>query len=479
MKETDVCYIVSHGFASRMVFQTGLLAKIGEKGNKTALIAPDREDPNLVDYCEKQSVDLYEFRAPKNLFTVDYVFKRKYYLEEIKENPSLWAKHLWHTKGNTSKNPYFRIRPFYYYWIYKLIKTFPGIRRRFKNYEDRLLDSEQAVALIKKINPKVVVATYPINVPESMLMRAAQKLGIKTVIHLLSWDNITCKGYFPVLADYYIAWGPIMKSEFKEYYGMPDENVYACGVPHFDEHIRMKADPQHHQFVKELGLNPDAPYLFVAMSSPYFCPTGIEIVEWLAEQVRKGTFGKETQLIVRPHPQNVSGGMADFSWLPRLEALPGEKVAVDMPSVVKSKLPWSMQDHDMRRLSHLLAGCSICIQFGSTVAIDALMVDKPVITIAFDAKPGLPWYKSGRRQIDFFHFKKLIEYGGGTAALSFDDLEEQVNRYLQEPDFDLEKRQYARMQECGENDGKATQRVADALQDILARTQSEPVLKES
>ena len=32
MSKVDVCYIVSHGFASRMIFQTGLLQKIIETG---------------------------------------------------------------------------------------------------------------------------------------------------------------------------------------------------------------------------------------------------------------------------------------------------------------------------------------------------------------------------------------------------------------------------------------------------------------
>ena len=47
----DVCYLISHGFASRMIFQTGLLERLVEQGKKVAVIAPDREDPNLVEYC--------------------------------------------------------------------------------------------------------------------------------------------------------------------------------------------------------------------------------------------------------------------------------------------------------------------------------------------------------------------------------------------------------------------------------------------
>ena len=68
---------------------------------------------------------MYEF-ASKNIFTVDYSFMRKYFLEDIRNNPGLWAKHLHATKGNKSWNPYFLVRPYVYYSVYKLIKTFRG-----------------------------------------------------------------------------------------------------------------------------------------------------------------------------------------------------------------------------------------------------------------------------------------------------------------------------------------------------------------
>lgn len=464
----DVCYIVSHGFASRMVFQTGLLEKVSRAGRKTALIAPDRNDPNLVEYCRAQGVELHEFRAPKNIFTIDYQFMRKYFLEDIRHNPGLWAKHLRDTQGNRSRNPYFRLRPHLYYGMYRLVRFVPALRRWFKSYEDRLLDAKAALDIIDRIQPKLVVATYPVNVPESMLLRAAQKRGIKTAIHLLSWDNITCKGHFPATADYYIAWGPIMKEEFQEYYQAPEERVFSCGVPHFDEHIRVKQAPDYRGFVEEMGLDPYQPYLFVAMSSPYFAPKGLEIVEWLAAQVRQNRFGPDMQLIVRPHPQNVQGGMADFSWLPRLEELRGNRVAIDYPSLVESQLPWSMQDHDMRRLSNLLAGCAVCLNFGSTVSIDALMVDKPVVVVAFDGEEELPWWQSGRRQMDYIHYAKLAETEGIRVAYSYTQLDQQIRLYLDDPTADWDRRQYALQRECGANDGQATQRVADALIQILA-----------
>lgn len=468
VEPTDICYIVSHGFAARMVLQTGLLERLVRNGKRVALIAPDIGDTNLRDYAVRQGFRLYAFKAPKNYFTTDYMNMRKYFLEDIRHNPGLWAKHL-QAIHEKNRRLYFRLSAHIYYGVYQLIKIFPFIRTLFKAYENKILRSPRAEALIREINPALVVATYPVNLPESMLLRAGQQQGIKTAIHLLSWDNITCKGHFPALADYYIAWGPVMKSEFQAYYGIGEERIYECGVPHFDEHIGVWKNPDATPFLRNMGLDPAKPYLFVAMSSPVFAPTGIDIVEWLAAQVSAGTFGQDMQLVVRPHPQNVQRGMADKSWLPRLDAIRNDRVGVDYPDLVESELPWSMQHSDMLKLSNLLTGCAVCLNFGSTVSIDALVVEKPVIVIAFDAEKELPWYISGRRQMDYVHYRKLIALGGVRVAWSFDDLSRELDRYLSDPETDREQRRHTLLQECGDNDGRATERVAAALEKLLSR----------
>lgn len=454
-----------------MVFQTGLLAKLTERAQPAAVVAPDKEDENLKSFCAEQGASLYQYKPPVNFFTVDYLFKRKYFLEDIRRNPALWAKHLRAVYGNKSRNPYIRLRPFYYYLVYLLVQRFPALRRRFLKREDRLLRDEKAEELLKEIDPALVVATYPINLPESILLRSARKLGIPTVIHLLSWDNISCKGYFPALADYYIAWGAVMKEEFMSYYGIEADRIFTCGVPHFDQHRSFRemlnrglssADIAG-DYLEALGLDREKPYLFIALSSPVFCPRGIDVAEWLAAQVQQNSYGEDMQLIVRPHPQNVQSKMADFSWLPRLEALRGKRVAVDYPDLVESELPWSMKAEDMRRLSALLAGASITLNFGSTVTIDALMVGRPVVISAFDGEERLPWWQSARRQMDYAYFQKLIEMGGAKVAYDYVALDSYIKHYLRWPEADRAAREYALRQECGEPDGRATERVVKAL----------------
>jgi hypothetical protein len=451
-----------------MLLQTGLINQLLEQGKTIAIIAPDIQDANLVALNSHPQVSLYEATADTNIWSDDYLFKRKYFLEDIKSNPALWEKHIQATRYNTSKHPWRLIRPFLYGGIYRLNKVFPSIGQRFAARESENLRSAEMSDLIEKINPKLVISTYPVAFLEAKVLYAAKQKNIRTCIHLLSWDNITSKGKFPVSADYYIVWGQIMREELQEYYGTSKERIYTCGVPHFDNHIRVKNAPNYEELLVELGLNPGLPYIFVAMSSPYFAPGEIDIVERLAEEVKDNVFGEKMQLIVRPHPQNVSGFLADKSWLPRLKKLKDTRIAVDFPQLNKSKLRWSMQQRDMDKLSNLLVGCTVCLNSGSTVSIDALMVGKPSILTSFDGDKKLSYWKSARRLIDYTHLRKFIDIGGAVPVFSQEDLRDKIKAYTQNANLDAEKRNQALQAQCFSDDGRSTERVVETVLEISA-----------
>ena len=467
----DLCYVISHGFAARMLMQTGLLLQLADAGKTIAIISPDPEDENLQEYARHPRIQVFADPQKNNHWTNDYLFKRKYYLEDLSSNPVLWEKHLYSIFYSKSRHPWKRLRPLYYYVLYRLNKLFPAIRRRFQQNESKYLESRELAALIHKIQPKLVVSTYPVNLLEAKVLYAAKQHKTTSLIHLLSWDNITCKGIFPVTSDYYIAWGEIMYQELKEYYGVADDRVVTCGVPHFDQHIKVQQSPSFTKLLEDLSLHPEHPYLFVAMSAPRFAPREVDIVEQLARWVEADVFGSDQQLIIRPHPQNVRGSLADTSWLKRLDRLQSRRVAIDYPQLVDSRLKWSMKKQDMERLSNLLAGCSVCLNSGSTVSIDALMLDKPVVLTSFDGESRLNYWKSARRLIDYPHLKKFVALGGARVTLSFGELKQVLLDYIQQPDLDRAQRKRALEKECFKNDGRATERVVEAVLNLLTKSE--------
>jgi len=459
---TDIVYMVSHGFAARMVMQTNLLGKLVDAEKQVAVIAPDKDDENLKSYCHKHGVDLYEFNPINDFWSAQYRMGRTYLLEDIKANPALWEKHIYAARYVKSKNPWTHLRPRLWLLIYYLKRWFPILKTWYQSREEKHLESEAAVKLLKRIQPKVVVSTYPVSFVEAMLLKAGGQLGVRKVIHLLSWDNISCKGHFPQLADEYLVWGPIMKEECIEYYQIPEETIHVCGVPHFDLHRNNKDQQGHRAFIQALELNPDLPYLFFGMSAPRFSPFEIEVVEWLAHKLEENVFGSVLQLVVRPHPQNIQGDMADEKWLPRLDALKSGRVGIDYPDLAKSKMPWSMKMHDMDRLSKILCGATISLNSGSTLCVESLVAEVPVIVTGFDADKKLDYWYSIKRVMDYPHLKKLLQTKGVERANSFVELTELIQMYLNNKDRNKAIRMRALDRECG-NIQNATQAVCDRL----------------
>jgi hypothetical protein len=58
---------------------------------------------------------------------------------------------------------------------------------------------------------------------------------------------------------------------------------------------------------------------------------------------------------------------------------------------------------------------------------------------------------------------KLLALGGIRVARCFDDLESHINAYLNNPALDQAGRARSVSQECGMQDGRAAERIADVL----------------
>ncbi len=464
----DALYLVSNGFSARMVLHSLIPDEAERQGLSIGVLCPSGDDDAVVELARSRGVSGYGVRSPtvaQELLTSDI---QRYLFEDVMGNPALKARHL--TRMDAGTRRVFRYSSPVLAGLNRVAQSFAPLPRLAAKLQTKLLRSEKIASLLESINPKTVVATYPVNPFEAVALNEAKRLGIHTTIHLLSWDNISSKGRFPVAADSYVSWGPIMTGELHEKYRVRASEVFECGVPHFDAHQKKRTSTEVASEVAQVGLDPSRPYLFFGMSSPIFAPREIDIVEWLAKRVSENAFGSEMQLLVRPHPQNVTGNMADTSWLPRLKALSNSRVAVDYPKLNRSKLQWNLHTDDLEHLVRLIHGCRVSLNSGSTLAIDAILQDKPVILTPFDANDdSIPWHKSARRLPEYTHLRKLIELGGLRCASDFDSLAAAIHRYIAAPRLDEEGRSKTRKEQCGECDGRAAERVVKALGEICNR----------
>ena len=138
-------------------------------------------------------------------------------------------------------------------------------------------------------------------------IRAADELGIPTVLPVASWDNLSNKGLIKHPPTRTIVWNDIQADEAVRLHGLRRDSVVATGAHSFDHWFGRGPSTSRDQFLERVGLDP-APYVLYVASSRFIAAdeTGF-VEEWVDELRRSGNPRlAELGVVVRPHPLNAS-----------------------------------------------------------------------------------------------------------------------------------------------------------------------------
>jgi hypothetical protein len=452
-----IAFLLTHGFAARMILRAGITKQLVAQGTRVTVISPNADEPYFQQECQSEGVALNQEPKSGNGIANRFRAYRPYLLDDVMNNPALKSMHFfrWETRPLAGLGMQL---------LNRTVARLPLFRALSRTLECKINRSKSVEQLLIRLKPSLLVLTNPFGVEETVYLLHARELGIPVVCQMMSWDNITTKGTPLVMPDYFISWGPIMTKELIDLYHFPRNKIYECGVAHFDVYSQRERLTPRETLLKQLNLPVDEPYIFYGMVAGMFCPNEIDILTWLADQVNRNAFAKPCSLIIRPHPQTISGIYSrSTEELDRLKRLAGPRTVVDYPPVLSEQLAWDLPKNDMYHLASVLAGSAMCINASSTLCLDACMLDRPVINIAFDGWTELPYEKSARRELDYIHMAKLLALGGIRIARSFKELADHVNVYLRDPALDRDGRMLSVAQECGSKDGCAAERIATKL----------------
>jgi CDP-glycerol glycerophosphotransferase (TagB/SpsB family) len=456
-----IAFLLPHGFAARMVIRGGVAQRLILRGAHVTVISPNADEAYFQRECESEGIALQQEPGGTGRIALWFRLYRPYLLEDVFKNPAF--------RPDFARR--FRHRPLAglaLTLLNRMAVRSPLVRRLCKAVEVRVNRAPAVKRLLQRVRPDLLVLPNPFGVEETVYLLHARELGIPVACEMLSWDNITTKGSPLLMPDYFISWGPIMTEEMVEVYRFPKERIYECGVPHFDIYHRGDQFIPRDALLRELHLPSERPYLFYGMVAERYCPNEIEILTWLAHQVNRDAFAAPCSLVIRPHPLTISGIYASASEdLARLRGLVGPRVALATPTVLSEKLAWDLPKSDMSHLASLLAGSAMCLNASSTLCLDACTLDRPVIDIAFDGRTDLPYERSARQCLDYIHMAKLLSLGGVRIARSFAELQAHIDAYLRDPNLEQAGRLLSATQECGPRDGRAAERVAISLLQLL------------
>jgi len=297
---------------------------------------------------------------------------------------------------------------------------------------------------IRRERPAIVLANIQMHAVVPFIV-AGRRYGVPLVGHIASWDHTVGKGIVPPGLGRYIVQNDLMRDDLVRYHGVDKRRIVVTGWPQTDVFHRHRPRAEFERLVRELGLDPSRPVVLVMGNSPVNAPYEKNFVDrlvsWWEESGAAGRFS----LLFRPHPR-------DREWRERFtSALSREGAAVQEPSFT-----------DLETLAALLQHGDVVVSNAGTILLDALVNDRPAVCVLYDegAPPGESW---AWKNVSGEHYRALIESDAFYRAERFEDVTAALERALAHPDeLAAERRRVAR-EVVGEIDGRAAERVADAI----------------
>ena len=322
-----------------------------------------------------------------------------------------------------------------------------------------LRPTRQFDALFQELQPDLVFNCSHIHGPQADLpVRVAHRLGIPTATFVFSWDNLTSRSRIFAPYHYYLMWNQGMKEQLLALYPeLKPEQVFVTGTPQFDYHFKPEFCLPRGELCARLGIDPARPFVLYTTGLDTDFLDEHKFIEAVIRFIREPDLDPQPQLVVRTYVKGTS---------PEVRALARQ----DLPGVVFPPVLWDEQwmmplYEDLSIYTSLLHHCALGINAASTVSLELMMLDKPVINLGMEP-PGsrLPHYARFSRHVEYEHYRPVAQSGGVMVARSLDDLRAMIRRGLTDPAADSPARKaFIQQMMNGTLDGNSGQRVAERL----------------
>ena len=277
---------------------------------------------------------------------------------------------------------------------------------------------------------------------------AARHLVLPVVAHVASWDHTVGKGAISPYCDLYVVQNEVMEDDLRRYHAISPDRVRITGWPQTDLFLRRRPRTDYDMLLRGYGLDPSRPLVLVMGNTPTNAPYEGRFVErilgWWEEAARD-----RFQLLFRPHPR-------DREWSERFGAAVGrDGVFVQEPSYT-----------DLEELAILLQHGDAVVCNAGTILLDALVNDRPAVCVLYDedAPPGESW---AAKNVVGEHYKDLAASGAFYTAETFEQVVAGIERALERPEELADQRRSAAHEVVGMVDGKAAERVVEAIASAL------------
>jgi hypothetical protein len=257
-------------------------------------------------------------------------------------------------------------------------------------------------------HPALVIGTRSLmNSIDYGLIAEARTRDIPILTLAGSWDNFTTKGFFPFKAENIVVWNEKMAAELDEIFAVDRSRVVIVGYPRQSVLRSLAEGPDAENYLRQLGHGKFRRFVLYSASyselthfpgDPY--PLEYQVMAQVSERLEQ-VLPEDVCILIRLHPFSDPDGKTAFDGLSRsFVFVPGRK---------DKYVERVMGPEDEAHLARQIALSECVVSLASTMTIDALTLEKPVINTTFDPRPDIPFINSNRRFYQYNHFKDLVE----------------------------------------------------------------------
>lgn len=350
--------------------------------------------------------------------------------------------------------------------LFRPLSKLPFLREVVRWFDSRFVQ-RGLVARFKELLVKehavLVISTSVASFTEAALIKAAHRLHLPTIGIPKSWDNLSKAG-FRAKVDTLAVWSDFMRDQAVRFQGYASEAIARIGVPQFDMYADTRRLWGRERFCREFGLDP-ARRVILYTSEGKAIPEDRAFADMVYTFIEQGELIEPCSLLIRPH--HIFEG--DEKKFLHLHGKP--HVAIDLSHDRShgfrdgADYSWNHRE----RLMNSLAYADVVVNVASTITLDAAAFDKPIINPAFapeampekDQMPLVSCYETD-------YFQEIVQTGATVLSRSPQELREHINRYLKHPEHEAAGRELLRKRFCYAIDGKAGERFADLVTQVVA-----------
>ncbi|MDR7208948.1 CDP-glycerol glycerophosphotransferase family protein [Flavobacterium piscis] len=302
---------------------------------------------------------------------------------------------------------------------------------QFRSFSNNKITKEY-IEILKNDKPSHLFFTHQRPPYLAPFLYAAIQLKIPTSTFIFSWDNLASKGRMLGTFDHFLVWSQLMKDELLYFYpNVKQQNVQIVGTPQFEPYVLDKYKAAKENFLAKFGLDPDKKIICYSCADVSIGGNDPIAIKAIAEAIRNNEIKFEVQLLVRTSPAE-----DDSRFRAIREEFP--EITWNVPKWILTREnhqeSWSQRipsQEDITDLRSILENADLSINMCSTMSLDFMLFDKPVINTVF-GNPENGFYND-QRFLNYNHYKKVIDGNAVTIAKNKKELIDQINQTFDNP----------------------------------------------